>query len=286
MEPVATTAPSPEKRRPARPQAVLEVISKSRVSPSLLRLRLGGEGFVHLNRNQQTDAYVKLLIADPATGLHPPYDLDALRESAPESLPVRRTYTVRRWDDAASAIEIDVVLHGETDGAGAGVASRWADEAQPGDLVALMGAGGGYSPLAETARHLLIGDHSALPAIAASLEHLAVADPQARGIALVHLDHAEDALELERPAGVELRYVIGEREQLLEEVRALDLAETDGLGVFCHAERGLTKQLRRLLVGERAIPRDAISVSAYWALGRVEDQFQAEKREPIGQIDG
>ena len=43
--------------------------------------------------------------------------------------------------------------------------------------------------------------------------------------------------------------------------------------------------MRRLLVTERQIPREAISISAYWALGRVEDQFQAEKREAIGKID-
>ena len=45
------------------------------------------------------------------------------------------------------------------------------------------------------------------------------------------------------------------------------------------------KQLRRLLVKEAGIPREQISISAYWALGRIEDQFQAEKREPIGAID-
>lgn len=55
--------------------------------------------------------------------------------------------------------------------------------------------------------------------------------------------------------------------------------------MFCHAERGLTKQLRRLLVKDSGIPREQISVSAYWALGRIEDQFQAEKREIIGKID-
>ena len=36
---------------------------------------------------------------------------------------------------------------------------------------------------------------------------------------------------------------------------------------------------------DRGVPREAISISAYWALGRVEDQFQAEKREAIGKID-
>ncbi|MEE1649916.1 siderophore-interacting protein [Brachybacterium sp. J144] len=278
-----TTAPEAPARRPQkRQQAVLEVRSKTRLSPRLLRITLGGELFSALNRNEQADAYVKLLLPDPSTGLQPPFDLERLREESPELLPSRRTYTVRRWFDDEQAIQLDVVLHSAADGQAEGVASRWADAAQPGDRVALMGAGGGYTPEQSTARHLLIGDHSALPAIAASLEAM---DPAAVGFALIHLDHEEDRLRLEAPAGVEVRWVIGDRERLLEAVTALDLAETAGLQVFCHAERGLTKRLRRVLVAERGVPREQISISAYWALGRVEDQFQAEKREPIGAID-
>ena len=61
-------------------------------------------------------------------------------------------------------------------------------------------------------------------------------------------------------------------------VRGLDLSDPEELQVFCHVERGITKQLRQVLVKDAGIPRPQISISAYWALGRVEDQFQAEKR--------
>ena len=272
-----------EQTRPARrqrTQAVLEVRGKTRLSPRLLRLTLGGEGYTALNRNTHTDAYVKLLLADPASGLTPPYDLDSLREQSPELLPVRRTYTVRSWDDEAQEIQLDVVLHGA--GEESGVADRWADAAQPGDIIAMSGAGGAYSPEPETRRHLLLGDHAALPAIAAALEAMG---PDATGHALIQLDDKADMLHLEHPAGVEVEWVIGPREQLLERARALDLSDHEGLQVFCHLERGLTKQLRALLVKEAGIPREQISISAYWALGRIEDQFQAEKRESIGKID-
>ncbi|MDN5600888.1 MAG: siderophore-interacting protein [Brachybacterium sp.] len=265
-------------KRPAKQQAVLEVLGKTRISPRLLRLTLGGEGYSALNRNESTDAYVKLLLPDPASGLHPPYDMDSLREHSPELMPARRTYTVRRWDDENQRIDVDVVLHGD----GEGIAARWADEAQPGDLVAMNGAGGGYTPLPETRRHLLIGDHAALPAIAAALETMAA---DATGLVLVHLDHEEDRLELERPAGVELRWVIGPREALVQTARELELTDHEGLQVFCHVERGTTKQLRQVLIKDTGIPRPQVSISAYWALGRVEDQFQAEKREPIGKIE-
>ncbi|AXK45250.1 siderophore-interacting protein [Brachybacterium saurashtrense] len=266
--------------RPAKPQAVLEVISKTRLSPRLLRLTLGGPGYEVLHRNHHTDAYVKFLLADPASGLRPPYDMDTLRAEQPDLLPARRTYTVRHWDDAQQQIDVDVVLHG--DGEDSGIAARWADEAQPGDRIAMMGAGGGYSPEATSRRHLLIGDHAALPAIAAALEAM---DPAARGMALIHLEHEEDRLALAHPEGVELRWVLGTREDLVAAVQGLDLSDHEGLQVFCHVERGVTKRLRAVLVKEAGIPRTQISISAYWALGRIEDQFQAEKREPIGAID-
>jgi hypothetical protein len=41
----------------------------------------------------------------------------------------------------------------------------------------------------------------------------------------------------------------------------------------------------RALLKEHDVPRERLSISAYWARGRAEDQFQAEKREPIGQIE-
>lgn len=276
--PASATAQRPA--RPKRTQAVLEVLGKTRVSPRLLRLTLGGEGYEALNRNRNSDAYVKFLIADPASGLQPPYDMDALRENSPELMPARRTYTVRRWDDEKRQIEVDVVLHGH--GEDSGIAARWADEAQPGDLLAMSGAGGGYTPAPETRRHLMLGDHAALPAIAAGLEAM---DEDAQGTVLIQLDHDEDRLELEHPAGVEVRWLIGERELLLEAVDQLNLEDHEGLQIFCHVERGITKQLRAKLVKQAGIPREQISISAYWALGRIEDQFQAEKREPIGRID-
>jgi len=276
-------APAPEKpagrERPSRPQAVLEVISKERVSPQMVRVRLGGDGLQNLRYNDATDSYVKLLLAAPGSDLVPPYDLEGLREHSPELLPARRTYTVRRWDLEAGFVEIDFVQHGT--GEDAGVAARWADEALPGDRIAMMGAGGGYSPQRESAFHLLIGDHSALPAIVRAIEAMPA---HAQGFALIHLEHDSDCQQIAAPEGFEVHWLIGERELLLAQLRLLELPDPAGIQVFAHGERGVIKQIRRALK-ELGIPRESISISAYWALGRVEDQFQAEKREPVGQID-
>ena len=44
------------------------------------------------------------------------------------------------------------------------------------------------------------------------------------------------------------------------------------------------KSLRDVFYVQRGLERALVSLSGYWAKGRVEDDFQAEKKLPIGQI--
>src|SRR5699024_12492261 len=53
---------------------------------------------------------------------------------------------------------------------------------------------------------------------------------------------------------------------------------------FVHGERESMKSLRKYLHDERGVDRADLSLSAYWAYGRGEDAFQAEKSLPVGQI--
>ena len=53
---------------------------------------------------------------------------------------------------------------------------------------------------------------------------------------------------------------------------------------FVHGEREIMKTLRVYLNEERGVERADMSLSAYWAYGRAEDAFQAEKKLSIGQI--
>lgn len=267
-----------------RPQVVLQVKAKRRLSPRLTRVILEGEQLRSLTRNDHADHYVKLLLPQPGSGLRPPFDLDAIREQNPDQLPAKRTYTIRHWDLEAGELWLDVVIHSEA--GHIGIASDWADTAVPGDLVALTGAGGAYTPRAEAAYHLLVGDHSAVPAIASALEAMPAG---AHGTALIHLDHEDDQIPLPPAPGIEVQWIIGERSDLVRAVQDLhidpDLITQGDVQVFAHMERDAVKELRQHFVTTLGIPRADISISAYWALGRIEDQFQAEKREAIGQID-
>jgi NADPH-dependent ferric siderophore reductase len=271
------TAPA---RRPARPQAVLSVRGSEWLAPSMIRLVVGGPGLAQFRTNDFTDKYAKLVFADPALGLTPPYDLEALRETlAPEQRPVTRTYTIRRVDLDRQQLTIDFVVHGPH-----GLAAPWAAQAQPGDLVALMGAGGAYAPDPADDAHVFVGDESAIPAIGAALEALPA---DARGVAYIETAHPELAT-FDAPSGVEI--VVLERDEPGTTPGGLADALLAGewpagrVGVFAHGERESMKAVRAALK-QRERNGGQLSLSGYWAFGRTEDRFQAEKREPIGQIE-
>lgn len=279
METIMTTTPRP---RAPRPQIILEVVRSSWVTPHLVRLTLGGPGFADFQPKDATDSYVKISFAKPELGLEPPYDLAALRETlAPADLPVTRTYTVRRVDQAAGTIDIDFVVHGDE-----GIAGPWAAAAQPGDRVVLAGPGGAYRPDPTADWHLFAGDESAIPAIAAALEALPA---DAKGLAFLEIGGRDDLVELDHPAGVQLIWV-GRAARDESTAALLATAITghpwpDGrVQVFAHGERESMKALREVFLTQRGLDRSQLSLSGYWAYGRTEDRFQAEKREPIGVV--
>jgi NADPH-dependent ferric siderophore reductase len=70
----STTSPAGRARQ-ARPQAVLTVLHREQVAPHTVRITAGGPGFGALRLNDFTDKYAKIIFADPALGLTPPYDL-------------------------------------------------------------------------------------------------------------------------------------------------------------------------------------------------------------------
>ncbi len=246
--------------RTPRPVIALEVVGTERLSAHLVRVTLGGAGFSAFENRPETDKYVKLKFTDA------------------DGSPVTRTYTVRRVDAVAGTLDVDFVVHGDE-----GLAGPWAARAQVGDTIELMGPGGGYAPDAAADWHLLVGDLSAVPAIAAALEALPA---DAVGHAFVEVESDEAIVPLEAPAGVEVEWIVDpghDVEALAAVVRQSDWRPGD-VQVFAHGERESMKALRRVLFDERGLERARVSLSGYWARGRTEDRFQAEKREPIGRI--
>jgi NADPH-dependent ferric siderophore reductase len=274
-----TTSDAPRERR-ARPQAVLHVQRREQLNAHLVRIVAGGPGMAQFRPNDFTDKYVKLLFVDAELGLTPPYDLDELRASLPpEQRPVSRTYTVRSVDLDAQQLTLDFVTHGEE-----GLAAPWAAQAEPGDVLTLSGAGGAYRPNPDVDWHLFAGDESALPAISSALEALG---HDASGIAYLETADAGHYLDAAVPTGVDVVWLErpepGAQPQLLADAISAGPWPAGRVGVFAHGERESMKAARAALRG-RLSDQDELSLSGYWAYGRTEDRFQAEKREPVGRI--
>ncbi|MET3809274.1 siderophore-interacting protein [Arthrobacter sp. UYEF3] len=268
--------------RRSRPQTNLTVLRREHLSPHMVRIIAGGSGFAAYVNNSYVDRYVKIVFPQPGVDYPQPLDLAAIRESHPrEQWPCTRTYTVRWVDEAAGELAIDFVIHGDE-----GLAGPWAATAQAGDALVFTGPGGGYNPDPEADWHLFAGDESALPAISAAIEAL---PRDACGLAFLEVDSDADILELDAPEGLELRWLLrrgapaGSTQLLADAVGAATWPE-GRVHVFAHGERGYMKGLREVLYTQRGLERSQVSLSGYWATGRVEDDFQAEKKLPIGKI--
>jgi len=275
--PAATSA-----SRKSRPQTNLTVLRREELSPHMVRIVAGGEGFSSYVNNDYVDRYVKIAFPQPGVEYPLPLDLWAIRESMPrEQWPHTRTYTVRWVDEAARELAIDFVIHGDE-----GLAGPWAASARPGDSLVLTGPGGGYNPDPAADWHLFVGDEAALPAIAAAIESL---PPQARGLAFLEVDSDAEIQPITAPAGLRIEWLprngtpAGASGLLVSAVREAEWPEGT-VQVFAHGERGYMKSLREVFFRERGLERAQVSLSGYWAAGRVEDDFQAEKKLPIGQI--
>lgn len=257
------------------------VVRTERIAPHMVRIVLSGEGLDAFGMSGCTDHYIKLLFAPEGVTYPEPFDLERIRAELPrDQWPTNRTYTVRAWDEAQRELTVDFVVHGDE-----GLAGPWAARAKVGDVMRFLGPGGGYAPDPEADWHLLVGDESALPAIAASLERL----PEgAVAYAFIEVEDPSDELKIAAPASAEIRWLprrgrpVGEA--LAAAVHDLDFPAGD-VHAFVHGEAGAMRELRRHLRMDRGIPRDRLSISGYWRLGKTDEAWRAVKREWNEQIE-
>ena len=256
----------------ARRTTALQVRHTERLTPHMIRVVAGGDDLAAFPDTAYTDRYVKVLFPRPGVAYPEPFDMEAIRAAFPrDQWPAVRTYTVRAFDPAARELVIDFVHHGD-----AGLAGPWAAAARPGDSLLLLGPGGAYAPDAAADWHLLVGDESALPAIAAALERVPAGAPVH---ALVEVDGPADEQRLTSPGRLDLRWCHRDParpEQLVDALAALTFP-AGRVHAFVHGEAGLVRALRRHLLDGRGVPREDLSVSGYWRRGDDEEGFRVFK---------
>ena len=280
------------------------------LSPSLARFVFTGKD-IALMRTLAPDQRVKLFFpcasgAAPALPTHGDWQA-ARRDLKPEHTPPMRTYTIRDLRPDRYELDIDFVLHGET-----GPASRWAVQAKPGDPLQIVapnadypGDPGGYEwmPPQGVRKILLIGDETALPAIAGILEQLAKHPDTPQVQVFIEVPDESDCLALTAGANTSVHWLprvsphtqhgegmlLAARElaslpptrgnpqdsATLDELDAdsqrlwdLASAKQSEFYAWVAGESGAVMNIRRFFVNECGLDRKSLTLMGYWKQGR------------------
>lgn len=259
------TAPE-QQARPQRPRPQLRTVHVRRVeriTPHMVRVTVGGADLAGF-QPQVPGHHLKLFL--PAPGQErpamPTFGPNGAEYPEGQERPTVRTYTPRRFDADALELEIDFVLHGT------GPASTWAEQAKPGDIVAVAGPGGGYRASLAADWYLIAGDESALPAIGTILDAL---PPTARVEAYLEVASAAEEQPLSSSARLEVHWLHrGESpspgEVLEAAIRAAQLPTGEGQ-VFVACEAGVVRRIRKQLLDERGLDSAMVHTRGYWKQG-------------------
>lgn len=230
----------------------LEVLRVVDITPRMRRITLGGPelaGFISLG----SDDHIKLLFpqnaAEQAALDSPDFNL---RGDGPQ--PAMRDYTPRRYDLAIGELDIDFVLHGD------GPASTWAEQAKVGQQLHIGGPRGSMIVPDIFDSYLLIGDETAIPAIARRLDEL----PAGRKVlAVIEIANAAEQQPLASAAEVEVIWVVRGQDDLLETVQNLTLPD-GSLYSFVATESKLSRQVRRVLLDTHNVNEAFLKAVGYW----------------------
>lgn len=244
---------------------LLQVKRVHPVTPHLVRVTLGGED-LHDFESASFDDHIKVFFPSPGD------DKPALPSAGPngpvfaedQPRPVARDFTPRRFDREARELDIEFALHE------AGPAATWASQAQVGQYLGIGGPRGSFTIPTGFDWHLLIGDETALPAIARRLEELPAGT---RVAALIEVEDPSARIEFDTRTDLyaEWRY----RSEydfpggaLLLALREMYLPNGEGY-VWAAGESSVIRAVRQHLCTERGIDKTRVRASSYWKRGAV-----------------
>jgi NADPH-dependent ferric siderophore reductase len=235
----------------------LQVLRVVDLTPRMRRITLGGPelaGFASLG----TDDHVKLLFPQNAAEREALQTLVLGAGKSEGPMPAMRDYTPRRYDLNTLELDIDFVLHGD------GPASTWAEQATPGQFLHIGGPRGSMIVPDIFDSYLLIGDETALPAIARRLEGLAA---NRRALVIIEVENGKEQQVLQSAAEVNVIWVLreGGKDPLLTTVRQIQVP-AGSLYAWVATESKVSRQIRRVLLDEHGLDEQFVKAVGYWRL--------------------
>jgi NADPH-dependent ferric siderophore reductase len=208
-----------------------EVLRREQLTPHLVRLTLGGDGLAGFTSTGVPDEWVGLVVPGQFQS---------------------RYYTVRSWE--GGELTLDVVIHDE------GLVTEWAAGDCVGDTVTISEPKGSFAMPDDASWLILVGDLTALPAMARILETV---DVPAQVWAEVP-DDLGDYLVSSPSSTVDwLEPPEGGGSRLAEVVEGIEWPTGDGY-FWMAGESAQMRAIRKHLMRVRRLPSSAYDVMGYW----------------------
>jgi NADPH-dependent ferric siderophore reductase len=243
------------------------VIDTERLTPNLVRVRLGGADLRRFVSSGQPDERLSVIFPREGESRPPEPTLSNGVWGYPDekTRPAMRSYTVRRWDPDSAELIIDFVVH---DG---GVAAQWAMTSEPGDTVGLTMADGWYAPPVDASWQLLVADMTALPALGRIIEELP-SETRAHVIAEVIDPADEQRFETRADVTISWRHGTGHGlspSVLPEAVRSFPLPGGPGYLWFA-GEAAAAREVRKYVRRELGWSVERFEIMGYWRVRKEE----------------
>ncbi len=243
----------------------VQVARVEAVSPRMRRITFTGEELAEFT-SASPDDHVKLYFPSPGQDrpvLPTPQANGEASNPAGVAAPFVRDYTPVRIDLDRRELAVEFVIHGD------GPASSWAAQASPGQWIGINGPRGSMLTPGGYGTYLLMGDETALPALARFLEEM---QPGTRAIVFVEV--ADEAEERHLPTAANATVTWLHRNGLL--AGTADLLEAalrkasllpENTYVWMAGEIETARRIRRYLLEELGVGRHQIRAAGYWRIG-------------------
>lgn len=241
---------------------VATVTKAERITPKMARITLTSDDFDSFV-SLAYDDHCKVFFPSDGSGFPAPIADENGLHFPEGQRPPARDYTPRAYDAEARTVTLDFVLHGD------GPAATWAENAKPGDTIGIGGPRGSFVVRGVFDWYLLVGDETALPAIARRIEEL---PRDATVIAVIEVADNAEIQTLDAPEGAQIHWLSregaapGNAGPLLSTVKTLTLPSGAGYA-FVAGESKMSKAVRAYLVDGLGHNTDWVKAAGYWQAG-------------------
>lgn len=260
-----TRHPFPPRLRRMRLAARTELVSGGAGDAGFVRVRLQSDGPLDGFTSPGAGDHLRVFVPEA-----PEWASVAVDEAGHPTAP-SRTETIVAFDAQAGWVDLDILVHGAVAGENPGLIGPWAARAPLGSPVVISDPKGSVVMTGRPDAVLIAGDDSAIPAIR---RYLRMLDAGLPGLVLLETAFDPASLEVEVPAGLELRILAPDRARpsaaLAAALDALDAGDPPVGGaapaevfVFACGEQSLVVPARALLA-RWGIDVDRAVVKGYW----------------------